>query len=324
MLGLDGLEESVYRQILRTSGQRVHELTAALDAEESTVREAIGRLADMALIRRSWQDEDLVLPISPEVAVGALLADQEERLLRERQELERRRATLAQLVSEYTTVGFVPGDNGVQRLEGIDAVRTRIEELVCRSTEEIVSFNPGTYEAQALEAGRSTDRSALERGVVLRGLYLESVRNHPPTREHARWLTESGAEVRTNPVLPLPLLIFDRETALIPVNPADRGVGALVVTGSGMLCALLALFERYWEEATPFGEDRPESPDGELTAGDREVLRLLAKGLTDEAVGRQLGVSQRTVRRRISDLTDQLGAGSRFQMGVLASRRGWL
>jgi DNA-binding NarL/FixJ family response regulator len=107
------------------------------------------------------------------------------------------------------------------------------------------------------------------------------------------------------------------------VNPTDRSAGALVVTGSGMLCALLALFERYWEAAAPFGGERRD-PDEELGAGDRELLRLLAKGLTDEAAGRQLGVSQRTVRRRISDLTDQLGAGSRFQAGVLASRRGWL
>ncbi|MGW0854322.1 helix-turn-helix transcriptional regulator [Streptomyces sp. NPDC002690] len=302
----------------------MRELTATLGAEESSVREAIGRLADMALIRRSWEDAELVLPISPEVAVGALLAGQEESLLRARQELERRRATLAELVSEYTTVGFVPGDNGVQRLKGIDAVRTRIEELACRSTEEIVSFNPGMYEEQALEAGRSTDRAALERGVVLRGLYLDSVRNHPPMRVHARWLTDSGAEVRTTPVLPLALLIFDRQTALLPVDPADRGAGALVVTGSGVLCALLTLFERYWEEATLFGEIRQEIAGDELNSGDRELLRLLGKGMTDEAVGRQLGVSQRTVRRRIFDLTDQLGAGSRFQMGVLASRRGWL
>ncbi|MER6343554.1 helix-turn-helix transcriptional regulator [Streptomyces sp. NPDC001595] len=324
MLGLGELEESVYRSILRTAGGRIDELVGELDSDETAIRDAISRLTDLSLIRRSWENADLLLPISPEVAVGALLADQEERLLRQRQELERSRASLARLVSEYTTVGYVPGDNGVQRLEGIDAIRTRIEELVCRSSLEIISFNAGSYEAEALEAGRATDRAALDRGVVMRGLYLESIRNHPPTRDHVRWLTDNGAEIRTTPVLPLTLLIFDRETALLPVDPEERGAGALVVTGTGMLSALLALFEQYWDSGHPFGGRPQELEEDELTSAETELLRLLAKGLTDEAAGRQLGVSQRTVRRRIAELTDRLGAGSRFQAGVMASRRGWI
>ncbi|MFJ2744725.1 LuxR C-terminal-related transcriptional regulator [Streptomyces sp. NPDC087440] len=299
------------------------ELVTELEADETAVRDAISRLTELSLIRRSWENDDLLLPISPEVAVGALLAGQEERLLQQQQELERSRSSMARLVSEYTTVGHVPGENGVQRLEGIDAIRTRIEELVCRSSVEIISFNAGSYQAEALEAGRATDRAALDRGVIMRGLYLESIRNHPPTRDHVRWLTDNGTEIRTTPVLPLTLLIFDRETALLPVDPEQRGAGALVVTGTGILTALLALFEQFWDSGTPFG-GRPQDEDGELASADQELLRLLAKGLTDEAAGRQLGVSQRTVRRRIAELTDRLGAGSRFQAGVLAGRRGWL
>ncbi|WP_420706755.1 hypothetical protein [Streptomyces sp. NRRL S-1824] len=37
----------------------------------------------------------------------------------------------------------------------------------------------------------------------------------------------------------------------------------------------------------------------------------------------QLGLSERTLRRRITDLTTRLGATSRFQAGVKAVRRGW-
>ncbi|MGW1022878.1 helix-turn-helix transcriptional regulator [Streptomyces sp. NPDC002577] len=324
MLGLSAFEETVYRSILRSAGGRVQELVDELAADEAAVRSAISLLTDMSMIRRSWEDADLLLPISPEVAVGSLLADQEERLARRRQELESSRVALARLVSEYSTVGQVPGGNGVQRLEGIDAVRTRIEELVCRSSVEISAFNAGSYSPDALEAGRATDQSALDRGVLMRGLYLDSVRNHPPTREYVRWLTDSGAEIRTTPVLPLPMIVFDRETALLPVDPGDRGAGALVVTGNGILSALLALFERYWDAAAPFGGRPSEEDDVELSAGERELLRLLAKGLTDEAAGRQLGVSQRTVRRRIAELTDRLGAGSRFQAGAQAVRRGWI
>jgi DNA-binding NarL/FixJ family response regulator len=41
-------------------------------------------------------------------------------------------------------------------------------------------------------------------------------------------------------------------------------------------------------------------------------------------IARQLGVSERTVRRRVSDLAEILGAGSRFQIGAQAVRRGWV
>ncbi|MFD1936887.1 hypothetical protein ACFSKW_35995 [Nonomuraea mangrovi] len=50
---------------------------------------------------------------------------------------------------------------------------------------------------------------------------------------------------------------------------------------------------------------------------------MLAAGLKDEAVVRRLGVSLRTVHRRVSELTDRLGARTRFQAGLLAARRGW-
>ena len=43
-----------------------------------------------------------------------------------------------------------------------------------------------------------------------------------------------------------------------------------------------------------------------------------------EQISRALGISLRTVRRRVAEITDDLGADSRFQAGVEAVRRGWL
>lgn len=62
----------------------------------------------------------------------------------------------------------------------------------------------------------------------------------------------------------------------------------------------------------------------ELTTDDRVVLTHLARGNTDEAVARALGVSVRHLRRRIARLFAQLGATSRFEAGVEAARRGWV
>ena len=54
------------------------------------------------------------------------------------------------------------------------------------------------------------------------------------------------------------------------------------------------------------------------------ILTLLAAGASDATIARQSGISQRTVERRVRALMDQLGAGTRFQAGVQAARRGWL
>lgn len=62
----------------------------------------------------------------------------------------------------------------------------------------------------------------------------------------------------------------------------------------------------------------------EPTEDDRVVLKYLARGNTDEAVARALGLSVRHLRRRIAKLFVQLGATSRFAAGVEACRRGWV
>jgi hypothetical protein len=47
----------------------------------------------------------------------------------------------------------------------------------------------------------------------------------------------------------------------------------------------------------------------------RPAERGLTSGLKDEAAARYLGLSLRTVRRRIAALMDRTGANTRFQAG---------
>jgi len=56
----------------------------------------------------------------------------------------------------------------------------------------------------------------------------------------------------------------------------------------------------------------------------RLLLGQLAGGAKDEQIARALGLSVRTVRRRVAELLEELGADSRFQAGVEAVRRGWI
>lgn len=61
-----------------------------------------------------------------------------------------------------------------------------------------------------------------------------------------------------------------------------------------------------------------------VTEADRALLAALARGGKDEVVARRLGVSVRTLRRRLFDLMQRLGATSRFQIGAKAAQAGLL
>ena len=71
-------------------------------------------------------------------------------------------------------------------------------------------------------------------------------------------------------------------------------------------------------------DPRPASPGlaTKLSHQDVELLRLLAGGLPLDAVARRMGKSERTVRRRVRGICDQLGLGTPIQAVAWAARRG--
>lgn len=62
-------------------------------------------------------------------------------------------------------------------------------------------------------------------------------------------------------------------------------------------------------------------PEPELTTREREVLGLLARGLSNEAVGAQLGISAETVRTHLAKAMTKLGAATRTEAVAIALRR---
>ena len=69
----------------------------------------------------------------------------------------------------------------------------------------------------------------------------------------------------------------------------------------------------------------PGPPDGgRLTAREREVLRLVAQGLSGRAIGRHLFLAPSTVAYHLTAVFNKLGAGTRAQAVAVAARRGLL
>ncbi len=321
-IGLDAFTEAVYLCILRNPSWGVAEIVKHLGSTDARIRQALDDLADLRLLRPSVEQPTLYRPVSPEVGFASLLARGEAELLRQQQQMAEARAAIASIAVEYTSV---TGREEVVRLDGLDAVRSRLEQLAHRARSECLSFMPGGgQQSDTMDASQPLDQEALARGVRILSVYQDSFRNDPATVRYAAWLTSLGGQARSVPTLPMLLVIVDREVALVPCDPHDGRAGALEVRSPGVVTALCALFDRVWEVATAFGATSTDDCAGGLTSPERALLRLLMDGDTDEVAARKLGVSARTVRRTMSEVMARLDVRSRFQAGARAVQKGWL
>ena len=60
-----------------------------------------------------------------------------------------------------------------------------------------------------------------------------------------------------------------------------------------------------------------------LTPRERDVLALVAEGLTDRIIGTRLFISHRTVERHVSNLLAKFDAGRRSELTAIAHRLGF-
>jgi DNA-binding NarL/FixJ family response regulator len=66
----------------------------------------------------------------------------------------------------------------------------------------------------------------------------------------------------------------------------------------------------------------PDTPFPELTDREREILRLVAKGLTNPAIADRLVLSPKTVRNHVSNVMTKIGAADRAAAVALARDAG--
>ncbi len=317
-LGLGPTVEKVYVALLRDPDSTVATLSESLGLNDPEVRAALDELATLALVRSV---DGRTRPVDPQVGLATLLARQQAEVARRHMEIEQSRLAVEQwlAVHSHRHEGV-----DVERIYGVDAVRTRIEEFARGCRDEVVSFNPGgAQSAESLARSRPLNEETLRRGVRMRAIFLDSVRNDRPTVEHTRWLTDLGGQVRTVPVLPIRMIVADQDRALVPIDETDSSAGSFLMSGRALVAGLVALFDTTWATARPLG-DRPSREPGLPSEQERQALTLWVRGCTDAMVATRLGVSERTVRRMSDSLSQRLRARSRFEVGARAVELGWL
>lgn len=320
-IGLDPRLEAVYRTMLVQREWNAAQIAEQLELSEDEVKRSLDELAELMLLAPAGRADAEYRPVSPALGLTRLLAHAEEEVEARRRQIDSARRAMVLLAAEATE-----GANreGFVRLEGVDAVRERLEQLALSIQFECLSMNPTSAQPpSAKEASKPLNELLLERGVSVRCLYQQSFINDASLVSYGTWLNSLGGALRTVPIIPTLMIIYDRQGVIVPIDPTETQMGAIDVTGAGVVTLACALFEQMWHAAVPFGEAQPRDAAG-LSPTEKLLLTLLSGGHTDEVVARRLGVSLSTVRRLMAGLMERLSARSRFQAGVRAAQLGWV
>jgi DNA-binding NarL/FixJ family response regulator len=103
-----------------------------------------------------------------------------------------------------------------------------------------------------------------------------------------------------------------------PDAPPEELAAAVVAAGQGLIVLPKPLTERLLQEPAPSVEELSEA----LTAREREVLDLLARGLKNAEIAGVLHISEHTVKFHISSLYAKLGVNNRAEAVSRGARHG--
>ncbi|MBW1597791.1 LuxR family transcriptional regulator [Streptomyces sp. JJ38] len=317
LLGIGHAAARVYPVLLELAPAALSEIGAAAGLTGPELTSAYAELVAVGLASPAADDRDVVAPIPPAAGLEVLGRHRAA-------EVDASRLTVGGAFESFRRQRLAAyNDNLVEVVTG-EAVGPRLRQAWASAREQIRQFDSPPY--FPLSGATEDALATLARGVKQRVVYSQASIELPGNLEEAiEPCIEAGEQARVLPSVPVKLLIIDDAYALVSlsIKEADVHNTLLIVQPCGLLSALVALFEQSWQSALPFHGRAVPRPGGLLPA-DRRLLWLLAGGARDEVIARELGVSRRTLFRRMEVLMARLGARSRFQMALQAQRHGWL
>lgn len=323
VLGLDATEEGAYRRLVALPSASAEDLAEVMTSSVSALATALSALEDKGLVARSTGQPGHFVASPPSLALGSLIVQREE-------EIRRAQLELGRLTEQYRgSVADRTGTDVVDVVRGSRAVADRFAQMQRGASTEVVALVKSSVAVVTAEENTASEDVAVARGVAYRVVLERSAFDRPGFMDRVVESISAGETVRVTDSLPLRLVIADRSLALLPLAPtaSDSGGGALLVHESGLLDALLHLFDLVWassNEVVPSSSGVSVLDADRIEDVDARILTLLLAGLTDQAIGGQLGMSLRTVQRRVSGLMDRARVVTRFQLGHEAARRGWV
>jgi hypothetical protein len=248
---------------------------------------------------------------------GALLVI-EEQLRREMERIEERRRELTasrELLARLTS----------QALGAHEPISEPISDALAPSVvTRLLTETSGTLRNFVLTVAEGpgiddvtmrANEERISRGDPQRAVYPASVLGSPAGQ---RWMTgwsEIGEDQRIVPATDTEFAVFGDSAVVALAGWDDPEQGYAVIRDPLVVRLYTAYFDLSWKHAVPVPAVGREGND------DAKLVELLELGLKDEAIARYLGVSLRTVRRRVAQLMAVNGVDTRFQLGWALARR---
>ena len=316
VLGFTAAEDELYRLVLRNSGATVERLAVLLGCTLTELQHSLTPLAEAGLVETV---EETVFASAPGVALARLITEESRRLRGFEEELTGLRKLLLTLEAEHQA-SRVPqkAPITIERVDGGDVAQL-IRRLSAPGTGELLWLRPDPWRIPKGKEINEWVKELIRQGRRSRAIYPSRVLELAP--DVVRERTEAGEQVRVLATVPFRLAVMGKAAALISEEFAVHDGRRLVIRNQSIVESLTLLFELLWERAIPV----PGMTGGAVVGAHprRLLLDQLSTGAKDEQIARTLGLSLRTVRRRVANLLEELGAESRFQAGVEAVRRGW-
>ncbi|NUS25081.1 MAG: hypothetical protein HOV92_12775 [Streptomyces sp.] len=300
-----------------------------------------------AIARQEWELVDTLRAAHPnawqELLDGGLISDEKHPVVRDPQKALRQMVSreLAEarrridfvailpdlsrdLIREYQQVQLRAGGSSVYLADPVE-VNARIQDAVTDARREILAAQPGgPRKRELLEMAVDRDAAALDRGVEMRTLYRDTVRDHALTAEYARTMSTRGsgrpARYRTLVGGFERMLIVDREKAFVSdhVVAGSPPHSAWLVTDPAAVAVLARVFDSEWYRGQPWAgelrstwgglERREAGPGGVRTNRlEREVMRLLCTDMPQAQIASKVGLSKRKLEEVIAGVKELWG-----------------
>ena len=304
---------AAFQHAARARVGSVAELVASLGLDEGAAEDLV---ADWKRAGLATVEDDRLRLRDPSAAVGLYV---DEWLSRQRRDL----AGLRQLVGSAGALSAIWRESFENDATGYTIDRIDEDGRAWFAWWSYLVERPGgeafailsNLEALALMEGAAPghlDRllGMLERGETALSLLVPAEAREGQAAAVMRRLVAAGAAVRVGDTTGW-FAVGAGTAALVPaVWGKDRGVAALLVREPSIVAALEELFRLRWRDASRWEDGRPRA------ATDRAIAEL-CRGRTDDEIARLLGISVRSVRRRVAAALAETGAASRMELGYL-------
>lgn len=315
-LGVSPADERRYQQVLPLSGAPVAGVAAALGVAPAEVARELAGLIKHGIVL--LEDGHVTVLRAADILAAAIAREAANADL-----VQARLDDLARAVPLLVAAGSRPGPGEVEDVHAIDGEVTAggnalhlLTDLIEQTGGDLLALRPDAWAMPRESAMSKVVGRAVASGRRSRAVYPIRALHEAPETLQVR--ADEGEEVRLIDDLPTRLFIVAGTHAIVPEPIGFSDSPRLLVRQGALVAALTLLFELYWERGVPIHEMSANRTERTF------ILRQLRSGAKDEQIARTMGLSLRTVRRRISDLMIELGADTRFQAGAEAVRRGWL